>query len=364
MVASRSRLGGGPSPRMRRVTVADAVASRLPGLVGLCADDLPGVCAILNSATERLLYAKEVGDESWIGGWAELALTASQDSPFVTLPYGVSMIEALDVCTFPVPVRNQFAEYLRYGFGRWPKSSCATTRCSPLEALDRGNVPLFSDIVPPDKLLRVRLTDGADEGKRVLVQGLDANSVPIRTLDGTVQVDGEFLELTAPFVDSSVISVVTGIQKDITLGQVAFYEYDTVSTDERLVLTMQPGETVAGYRRYYVSGLPTSCCPLPPTTPGTVQLTALVKLDFVPVRVLTDYLLIPNIEALTHEAQAIRFSGMDSPSGSAQSAFHHREAIRLLQGQSIHEFGKLSPAVNFAPFGTARLSLQRVGTCW
>lgn len=341
------------------------MASRGPGDIGLCAVDVAGCAAACNAATERLLYAREVGDSGWVGTWAELALETSREDPFITMPFNVSRIESLDVCTFPVSVQNQFWEYLRFGFGHWPKAnSCNGNRCSPLTAYDRGKFPLFSDIVPPDKIIRVYASDTGDVGKRVLLQSLDGNDQIRYSLDGLLQVTGDFLTLVAPFVDSpATVNKVTGIQKDLTIGPVSFYEVDTVTAEQRLVLTMQPGETTAAYRRYYVGGLPKNCCNLPDSTSTTVQVTALCQLAFVPVSVPTDWLVIPSLEAVINECQAGRYMTMDNPSSKAMADYHHRAAIRLLQGQSVNEYGKESPAINFAPFNNARLIRQRIGYC-
>jgi len=344
---------------MQRPTVANALASRLPQALGLCADNISGVCAIINSATPRLMYAREVGDEGWWGSYLEIAFDLTQSEPNFTAPFEVARVIGMDICTNPIPIQNQFYSYLRFGAGRFPKSTCATDRCAQLQAYDRGTFPTFKDVDGSNKKLRFYLTDTGDELKRVLVQYKDSNGVPIRSLDGTVQVDGEFLELVAPFVDTTNdVSVVTGIQKDITLGRVTIYEVDTVTADQRLLGFMEPGETVAQYRRYYVNGLPTSCCNGDSTT---VQVTAMCKLDFVPVSVPTDYLQIPNVEALIQECQSVRFDEMDLPNAKEMSLYHHRSAIRLLQGQLVANEGKTMPAVNFAPFGSSRLARQRIG---
>ncbi len=342
----------------------DFMASRGPALLGICSTDTASCAAVVNASTERLLYAKEVGDSGFIGTWAEVRFTASQEDPFITTPFDVARIQSLDLCTYPIPLVNQFFEYLRFGWGRWPKTAnCRTTGCAPLQVYDRGKFPLFSDIIPPDKKVRVYLSDAGDVGKRVLLQSLDGNDQPRYSLNGTVQVLGDFLELEAPFVDSpAIVNKVTGIQKDPTLGPVSFYEYDTISATQRLILTMQPGETTASYRRYYVGGLPRNCCSDPASTATDVQLTAICQLAYVPVAVTTDWLIIPSVEALTHEAQCGRYLGIDEEQAKKMAAFHHTQAIRLLNGQSIHDQGSLQPAVSFAPFGTARLSRVGIGS--
>ncbi len=352
---------------MQLPTVGDALASRLPQVIGKCANDVAGVCAYINSATQRLLYAREVGDTSWWGSWREIAVEISRAEPHITLPYEVARIINMDVCTFPVAIQNEFFSYIRYGAGRFPKNTCVGNRrgCAPLTAFDRGTVPIFTDIITENKKLRFYMTNPGDEGKRVLAQYKDSNDVPVRTLDGTVPVLGEMLTLISPFVDSTYevwpVRGVTGLQKDVTLGRVLVYSVDTVTTDETLISFMEPNETSANLRRYFVSGLPINCCNLPQTTSTAVQVTALVKLEYVPVSVVTDALLIPNIEALTHECQAIRFSEMDVPAASQKEAEHHISAIRLLQGQMVANEGTQQPAIIFAPFNNARLVRSGVG---
>lgn len=341
----------------------DFMASRGPGLLGICSTDVAGCAAVVNAATERLLFAKEVGDSGWIGTWSEIQFAITQEDPFITTPYDVARIQSLDLCTYPIPLQNQFWEYLRFGFGRWPKSACTNNRCAPLVSYDRGKFPTFSDVVPPDKMIRVVLTDAGDVDKRVLLQSLDGNDQPRYSLDGTVQITGDMLTLAAPFVDSpAVVNKVTGIQKDLTLGPVSFYELDTIAATQRLILTMQPGETTGAYRRYYVGGLPRNCCSLPESTATEVQITAICQLAFVPVAVTTDWLVVPSIEALINECQCGRYLGIDEANSKQMAAFHHSQAIRLLQGQSIHDQGSLAPAVLFSPFGTARLSRVGIGS--
>lgn len=349
---------------MERPRLLDFMASRGPDLLGVCVTDVAGCAAIVNAATQRLLFAKEVADSGWIGSFAEINFETSQDDPFIVMPYDVARPIAVDVCTFPVPIRNQFFEYAQFGFGRVPKSSvCNGRTCGGVQTYDRGKFPTFSDIIPPDKKVRVYISDDGDVGKRVLLQSKDANGQIRYSLDGTVQVTGDFLDLEAPFVDSpAVVSQVLGVQKDVTLGVVSFYELDTVTAEQRLILTMQPGETTASYRRYYLGNLPKNCCNLPDNESTTVQLTAICQLTYVPVSVTTDWLVVPNIEALIQEGQSMRYDGIDEGNAKQMAAYHHRNAIRMLNGQVMHDQGEDATTVSFSPFGSARLSCQRVGT--
>jgi hypothetical protein len=191
----------------------------------------------------------------------------------------------------------------------------------------------------------------------------------VRTLDGTNQVNGLFTTLAAPFADMIYpgtvtlfeISEIFGIQKDTTLGIVSVYEVNLATGAQNLLLQMEPTETVAAYSVYYLNGIPNGCCPTPGVT-GSVQVTAMVKLDLVPCAVPSDYLLIQSREAILEECQAIRLFGSDSRDAKGQAAGHHRQAVGILQGQIVHFEGKTSPAVSFRPFGWSRLERQGIGT--
>ena len=84
------------------------------------------------------------------------------------------------------------------------------------------------------------------------------------------------------------------------------------------------------------------------------MVTAIAKLDLIPVVVPTDYFLTQSLEALVSECQAIRMSKMDDAVSAQKSADYHKKAISLLIGQCVHVYGKNTPSVNFAPFGRAR----------
>lgn len=84
-----------------------------------------------------------------------------------------------------------------------------------------------------------------------------------------------------------------------------------------------------------------------------IPVTAMVKLEYIPVSVDTDFLIIGNIPALIEECLAIKYSRMDDPRSLELSAAHHAKAIKLLQQEMVHYEGRVQPAVQFSPFGTA-----------
>ena len=315
---------------------------------------------------------EEAGDHGWYGSYAEIAFNVTQATPTLTLPRGIARLIAIAPCGSPVPIQNQFYEYMAFSDGRWPKISCGTSSaCStgPLEGFRRTMSCTWTDLTVPGYGLRFTTSEPSDAGRRILVGCRDQYGAIVRTLDGTIQVAGVFTTLATPFADMIYpgtvtpleISEILGIQKDTTLGVVSVYQVNLATGAQTLLTALEPTETVAGYSRYYLNGLPNGCCPTPSVT-GSVQVMAMVKLDLIPCVVATDYLLIQSREAIIEEAQAIRLFGSDARNANAQAMMHHKQAIGILNGQLVHYEGKSHPAVSFKPFGWSTLERQGIGT--
>lgn len=339
-----------------RSRLIDFQLSRGAQAAGLCQGDVASVASVANEAQQRLLFAG--GEHGWYGSWFRMAFNVTQATPYVTPPREVARLINIAVCKHPVRVQNGFYEFLEAGYGVQPK----TCGCNFLEAYERNNVVSSVEMTSTNKKLRFYISDDSDIGKRVLVQGLDANGMRIYSRDGLVQVEGVFLDLTSPFVDMDrVLSVWDGFQKDFTVGTLSVYEVDQTTGAQTLLSIYQPGEQVASYRRYFINGLPHNCCDPTDEDNTTVQVEAMARLEFIPVAVGTDYLTIQNIPALIEEVQSLRYSGADTPQAKQFSILHHNKAIRLLNGELEFYEGKQQPAINFAPFGTARLRHQGIG---
>lgn len=338
--------------------------SRLPRLLGFCQGDGPRIFDYANTAVRRLVLSREAGDEGWWGTWAEIAFNVSRTTPYWTAPREVARLEYADVCERPIAINNPFQEYLQFGNGRLPKTF-RNICCNPVtEAFTRNNVPTFIDLSNPPQTIIVSPMNGADVGKRVLLQGLDNNGNTIYSLDGANNVQGIFVTLASPFVTAPMnFNSITGIQKDITLGPVNIFQMDPKTGAQVLLLTMEPGETTASYRRYFFNNLPPSCCAVTTNQPQTLTLTGIVKLDIIPVMVDTDYLILTNLEAVIEECRSIRYSEFDNPNANvAESRAAHSNAIGLLNGELGHFLGMDEPAIVWKPFGSASLRRQRIGT--
>lgn len=363
---------------MPRLRLYDCRISRLPTLIGKCQADIPEISDAVNAAQRRLLYAKEASDESWWGTWAEVRLNVSRNEPYLTLPREIARLEAIVVCGRPIQLFNQFYEYLQFGNGRMTKG-CQSQHWNGGHRLHaaytRNNAVLFTDLHPSPQMIVIFPTNAADATgtSRVLLQGLDQNGIRIYSQDGGNQIDGIFVTIASPFVVAPIqFSQITGVQKDVTQGPVQIFQQDPVTAAQSILLSMEPGETVASYRRYYFDNLPCSCRPpishnlcltsnpqLPPP-----QVIALAKLELIPVVTDTDYLLIQNLEAITEECQSARYAEMDTAAAQQLAAVHHTNAIRLLNGELGHYNGVNKPAVGVHPFGSARLVRQRIGTLY
>lgn len=348
---------------MPRIRLYDVRLSRLPELVGRCQGDVVQIANFVNSAQRRLLMARETGDEGWFGTFAEVAFNlVSRTNPYITCPRGIARLEKLQVCQKPVFIQNQFFEYLDFGNGRMPQR-LRDTFCN-VQSYSRNNAVLFSDLVNGPKIIRIYTSDVADfnSTSRVFIQGLDSANNTVYTIDTFNQVQGVFVPIASPFSDSPIqFNHITGIQKDKTVGNIQIFQVDPTTGAESLMLTMEPSETVAGYRRYYINGLPNTCCAPTTNTAQPLQVTAIAKLDLVPVAVDTDYLLFHNLEAIIEECCSVRYSEIDSSSAKEMAQEKHLQAIRLLQGELVHYLGKERPAISFAPFGSARLCRQKIG---
>ena len=361
---------------VQRLRLRDLLLSRLPNLIGICGADVSRIADAVNTAQERLLTCREAGEEGWYGGYAEMVFNVSRNAPYLRLPRGVARLISVDACDTPVPIRNQFYEYLEFGDGHWPKTLCGGSEFNcclfgHVEALRRNMAATFLDIGTSRKGLRIYPSEAADVGtNRVFVGGLDANGVRLQTQDGNSQVQGVFVNLDYPFVDLKLpltvaqleISAIDTILKDKTLGYVRFYEIDLDTGVQRLILTMEPSEEVAGYASYYLKEIPQGCCQSSTQNDDSlVQVTAMVKLDLVPAVVDSDPLLIQSKEAIIAECQAVHLGDQELAGAKQQAVERHLSAVRYLRGQQRHYEGRQHIAVDFAPFGHARLTHQTIG---
>lgn len=343
-----------------KLTVQQVLDSRIPHVLGQCATNLPAVCSYLNEAIQRLILAAP--DTGWWGQWAKVAFNIERANPYLTLPSQFAVAAGIDVCRSPVNIANEWWEFLEYGVGL--QTDCtAKNACGRFGAFDRGMVPTAYDLTATNQKLRVYITDQRDVGRKILFgKALDQNGNGIYQQNGLNSVDGAMLTFAYPFITSDfIITSFREIIKDQTYGDVVVKQVDNTSGAEVLLARLGPDETIPQYRRYLLSGMPCGCCPSP-TNPVMVQVTAMCKYEFTPVKRPSDVLLFGNLPALKAEMESVRYGEQDNRTSQEMSVVKHTQAVRSMSQELAKYVGQNNPAINVAIFGSAKLEHQGIGT--
>lgn len=328
-------------------------------MLGLCHGDLPRLASYINQATNELMMAAP--ETGWADGWDKIVLDLPCTENYLTLPPQYARMINIAVCRVAIPIYNNFYEVLEAGIG--VQSPCAGRwGCGIQAAFERTNVPTAVDLPPSNQYLRVYLTDPRDIGKRILfLDARDAAGNGIYSTDIGNQISGFPLVFSQPFTTSTfIVTRFNAIQKDVTYGDIVLKSVDATTGEETFLSRYTPRQTNPVYRRYYLQ----AGCPwninTSSTTPHTRQVTAMAKLEYRPVSEPTDLLLISNLPALKAKCESIRFSELDNPTALQMAAAKHAGAIRLLN-KELATYHGIAPAVNVAPFGTAKLERINIG---
>lgn len=275
---------------MRR-TLADIKSSRIPKVLGMCSTD-ERIAKYANEAIERLLP-----EGHWWGTTQKFRICATDGC--ITLPPQIATIERAAVCKIPVPIHDFWFEFLPNGAGVRGCDDCWE------EANYQGQFPAFSDIIGSNKKLRFICDLSSDVGKQVLALGYDENGNWIRTIQGGLMLDGELITLAQSpgTTSSSYFSNITDLQfPDDMDGQTWLYEFNTSNAVLRMIGKYEYWETRPSYARYSFPSITSSC---DSSTCKQTSVEMIGKLEFVPVKNDTDYLLIGNIPALKEMMVAI-----------------------------------------------------------
>jgi hypothetical protein len=353
-----------------RKTLAQAKNSTIAQAVGLATCDERFV-QLLNEAQARLA---DMG--KWWGTYKKLRICVTAGC--ITWPREVKTIEAMNLCGYNIPIQNQWYEFQTDE--RAPRTGCGREGCEAEELLDRGMVTQFRDSVGSCKF-RVYPSLTADAGKRILLQGIDpATNEEIRTLD-TVSgeyVWGEYVTLPnpaiTPFVETTNLFKqpgLNGAQKPLTQGRVTIVAYNPTTTISTQVAVWGPSEENPEYRRTYLIGMPEVCggtsgcnaqaendcidhgdgCVPPDEECTNTVVEAIVRLEFIPAIVDSDWLFIGNLQAIKHMMKAIQKEDRN------QYTEAERE-IQLSLRSLRNELEAYSPnersVINVQPFGSAK----------
>lgn len=313
---------------MPRLTLADVKASRIPAALGMCATDAR-IPAFVNEAVQRLLPKGH-----WHGTTQKIRICASEGC--ITLPAQVATIEKAAICKQPIPVRDQWYEFNESGAGIRDEDNCFS------EALYQGRFPTFAEIRGTTKQLRFVCDLSTDVGRTVLALGYDENGNWIRTVQGGTRKDGELITLAqSPGVNSTKsFSSITDLQfADDLDGQVWLYEYNTTTGVQRMIGRYDYWETRPAYARYLFPSIKSNCDSDGACDEQSVDIIG--KLEFIPVKVDTDYVLIGHIPALKEMCVAINRAENEQDSVKANTILLAGEAaaVRELNAELSHYLG-------------------------
>lgn len=343
---------------MRPLTLGDIkYRTRIPQALGICNTDARLVQWV-NEAQQRLIPKMHA-----IGTYGRFRICATDGC--ITLPAQVASIERVALCGVPIQVHDMWYDFLDNGLGTrtGPSNdgdSCCGNSCGAEEANLRGWFPTFGDIRGTDKKLVLACDLAADVDKRVLVLGYDENNNWIRTDQGGTMADGEIILLaqgagttSTKFFDGGI----TGIQfLDDRVGQVWLWELDTVASTQRMIGSYFYWERNPSYARYLFPSILAQTNSEDGCTTTTVELIA--KLDFIPVAVDTDYLLISNVPALKSMATAVKqYEEAVSTDDFARAAAFEAIALRELDAEIEHYLGEgrvVGMNIRGLNFGSAR----------
>jgi hypothetical protein len=301
---------------MNTVTLGQ-LRSTLSRVEGVCSNNAK-VAALANEADARLLNRADTP----VGSIVESRWCIGA-SNCIVFPRQVRTVEAYSICNSPGSVRPPWFAYIGYpnGPGYVTKNSGL---CNTL--IDKGTTCAFDDVVAtvsaPRRIAAIA-SNVADVGKKITLRYFDSTGQRVYTSIGGIVQEGEQLTLVDPAAgpfpsNAAVVSnnVATRglyfVVKEVTQYPIYLYEYDPTpvvgpSSITKQLASYDPSEETPIYRRALIPGLTDWSACDSDNTDCTINksLTALVKLQHVPVVVDNDPLVIGNVAALKLMVMAI-----------------------------------------------------------
>lgn len=247
----------------------------------------------------------------WWGAYARFHVCSINGC--VTMPPQIATVERAAVCGQPVPVHDLWWEFLDNGWGTEGGNGCTSCGGSfgcgcAMGAKYRGNFCTFDDLIGVNKKVRLICDLSSDVGKEVLLLGYDASGNWIRTDQGGTIKDGELVALsqTPGTLSSKFYTSVTDIQAPDDLdGQWWLYEYNNDTTDIRMIGQYQYWERRPSYPRYLFGQI---CNTSNGDGCNKTLVEVIAKLEFIPVRKNTDYLILGCIPACEYGAEGVKYT--------------------------------------------------------
>ena len=335
-----------------KTTLGDAKAEiDISESTGIASCDTTRFVPLLN---EGQSYLADKG--KWWGTYRRLYVCVTGGC--ITWPAPVANPEGFRLCNEGIPILNLWYEFQNQVPTPDPSSSSG---CGPGVLLDRPTSPLHTDATVSG-VIRLYPASASDVGKRVLLQGIDANTgAIIRTQYGSTYVNGEYVALESPFATSTFTFAhpgPSGVQKPVTNGLVSAYVVSPSTGDETKIAEWGPSERNPDYRRSLILNFPHStetCCNAdngfqnPPTCLG-ITAESIVRMEVTKAAVDSDWLFIGNLQALRHGMVAVQLRRK----GNYQAAeIETQEALRILRAELQKYSPKATMRVNMRPHGTS-----------
>jgi hypothetical protein len=264
---------------------------------------------LVNAATRRLMRR---------GDWFETAIPiyVCVFNGCICWPRYVGQVRRINMCNGQIPVRNLWYQFMvgvgAGGCGTWNSISGNNGWWGrEVKLQQEGTSPVLQDIMGEGRLVRVYTRCSPDYGKTLTIYGIDNNGQRLMTQnqDGS-WTDGVVLVMQQPFASTSVyVRSIERVQRDATQCPVDMYAYNATTNLLEELAHYEPNETAPTYSKTRLQ-MPWPW--LPSATPGSAccstqrGVLAMVKLRFIPAQAPTDLVLLPNIDALQKEIQAIR----------------------------------------------------------
>lgn len=347
---------------MNRITLSQVVPV-VAEVMDMCSTDSGGengsnrVINYINEAQRRLLNRGR-----WVGTYARIQITAYMG--IISWPRSVAVPEQVNVCQSPIPMKNQWYEFLEFGIGSRPKS----TFLPPLKMISRGYALTAYDIpsgVAGKLKFYASIAADVTASKLITVQGIGTDGNRIRTEyppASGVYIDGEVITINAnPKTSVNDFVHIDGIQKQITSGNIKMTVVDSGTGLEFILADYEPSETNPYYARTILD--PFSTAAGPGCTAGSgcgnthKSVTAMVKLSYYPALVDTDWMVISNIDAIKQMVLALR---KEKNNEFAESLALTKLAVKELNHELRTETGDRVSA-QIQVHGSAKLGYKRIG---
>lgn len=320
---------------MIRATYADLrpEIARIAGVSGMDVSDAR-VLAYTNLATQELINE---------GDWPQLIVRMrfKTSNCKINVPSEFDRIISLSVNGVPMPLQSPWFEFVGYGPGylqATPSTQLDSGQLERLEGvLDKEQVATFQDIPSDGSFYYPTIYATAPEsvaGVRpvMTIQGYDENGQWIRSVVANGEwIDGIQLAINGDSVpygatSTQAFSVITAILKPVTNGWVNLYVSGT--QQNVFIGSYAPYDTRPYYRRYSIPNL---------TNGTTYCILARLRKRYAPIVSENDFLLIPNLPALSTMVQAVYYR----EAGNVQNyATYKQMAVDLLSKEMTAYIGK------------------------